>query len=110
MVGSKKLCQVGGGTDNVIFFTEDRMKLPRNAIGAKVPIASRGGSVPVLLRKPIATCDFTGVVRTPCPPLDPPMSHHTNAFKRLEIVFCTDLYVYYLLLNPNTHYTLFIRD
>ena len=82
MVRSKKLCQVGGGTDNVTFFTEDRVKLPRDAIGAKVPIASRGGSVPVLLRKPLATCYFTGVVRTPCPPLDPPMSHHTKMHSR----------------------------
>ena len=35
--------------------------LPREAIGTfGDPIASRGGSVPVFLRKPIATCDFPG--------------------------------------------------
>ena len=33
----------------------------------------RGGSTPVFLRKPIATCDFPGEgVRTPCPPPPPP--------------------------------------
>ena len=34
------------------------------------------GSVPVFLRKSIATCDFPGVgVRTPYLPLDPPVDH-----------------------------------
>ena len=35
------------------------------------PIASRGGggggSVPVFIEKPITVCDFTWMVRTPCP-------------------------------------------
>ena len=41
----------------------------------RVPIASREGSVPVFLRKPIATCDFPGGSGRPVPPpsLDPPM-------------------------------------
>ena len=37
---------------------------------SRVPIASRGGSVPVFLRKHIATCNFAerrGGVQTPCP-------------------------------------------
>ena len=37
------------------------------------PIASRWGSVPGFISKPIATCDVLGV-RTPWPPLDPPMN------------------------------------
>ena len=40
------------------------------------PNASRGGAVPVFLKKPIVTCDFPGVgvrILSPLPPLDPPM-------------------------------------
>ena len=38
------------------------------------PIASRGGSVPVFLRKPIATCDYLGGYGPLAPPpLDPPI-------------------------------------
>ena len=37
------------------------------------PIASREGSKLEFLRKPIATCDFQGMARTPCPPLYTPM-------------------------------------
>ena len=49
------------------------MGLPREAIGPEGgPIASRGVSIPVFLRKPIANCDFPGLgvgrFRTPCPP------------------------------------------
>ena len=46
------------------------MDLPREAIGPRGPIASRGVSVPELIRKPIATCDFPGGgggVGTACP-------------------------------------------
>ena len=38
------------------YFTEGHTGLIREAIG---PIASREGSIPEFLRKPIATCDFT---------------------------------------------------
>ena len=36
----------------------------------KGPIASRGGSIPVFLRKPTATEDFPEGVQTPCLPSD----------------------------------------
>ena len=43
------------------FFFSCCTDLPREAIGpARGPIASRGGSVPVLLRKPIPICNFPG--------------------------------------------------
>ena len=48
-------------------------------LDTKGPIASQGGSVPVFLRKPIATCEFFlgggggGGSGPPVPPLDPPM-------------------------------------
>ena len=52
--------------DNVIFFitssyfTEGHVDLPREAIGSKgPPIASRGGSVPEILRKSTATCYYS---------------------------------------------------
>ena len=35
-------------------------------------IASREGSKLEFLRKPIVTCDFPGMARTPCPPPPPP--------------------------------------
>ena len=38
------------------YFTEGRTNLPRELD----PIASRGGSVPAFIRKPIANCDFQG--------------------------------------------------
>ena len=45
------------------YFTKGRTDLPQ-PLG---PIASRGGSVPANLRKPIATCDFPGAYRPPEP-------------------------------------------
>ena len=54
------------------------MDFPREAIEPKA-IASRGGgggSVPEVLRKPIATCFFPWGVQNPCPPL-PPLWIHT---------------------------------
>ena len=39
------------------------------------PIASQGGSLPVLLRKHIATCDIPGMGLDPLSPLDPCMIH-----------------------------------
>ena len=76
MGGSRKIRQ--GGPDNVCFlyFTEGHTDLPREAIGPKGPIASRGGSVPNFPRKPTPTCDepgWEGEFQTPCPPLDPPL-------------------------------------
>ena len=50
-----------------MYFTKGHTNLPREAIGPK------GVSVPVFLRKPIATCDFQGGSRHPVPPLDLPM-------------------------------------
>ena len=46
---------------------------PQEAIGPKGSIASQLGSILEFLRKPIATCDFSGGVLIPCLPLDPPM-------------------------------------
>ena len=44
------------------YFTEDGTDLPREAIRCSMlcPIASRAGSLPLFLRKFIATCDFPG--------------------------------------------------
>ena len=53
-------------------FTEGRTDHPRIAIGTK-GIASWGGSVPEILRKPLGTCDFPGGLDPLPPPLDPPM-------------------------------------
>ena len=65
-------------------FTEGHTKPPREAIGPLGPIASRGGFVPVFLRRPIAYCDFP-VGPDPCPPhLDPPM-HHIVLYNMLTI-------------------------
>ena len=49
-------------------FTESRTDRPREAIG---PLFEGGGSVPVFLREPLATCGFPDGWggRTPCPPL-----------------------------------------
>ena len=46
------------------------MELPQEAIGSGGSNCFSGLPVPGLLMKPIATCDFPGVVRTPVPPLD----------------------------------------
>ena len=62
-------------------FTEGRINLPPEAIGPLGPIASRGGSISLILRNfmVIATCDFQGgagsgpPVPRPVPSLDPPM-------------------------------------
>ena len=44
------------------------------------PITSRGRSVPIFLRKPIATCDFAGGGGGPDPlsPLDHPKEFHSG--------------------------------
>ena len=42
------------------YFTKGHTDLPREAIGPSGPIASRGGSVPIFQRKPLATYDFPG--------------------------------------------------
>ena len=52
-----------------MYLTEGRTILPREAIGPNGSIASRRGSVPVFLRKPIAIFNFPGGrVRSPVPP------------------------------------------
>ena len=80
-----------GGPDNVFFyfksltyFTEGRTNLTGEAIGPWGPIAPRGGSVPVFLRKPIATCDFPGGSESPFPCL---LSIHTRC-SRLTFLHC----------------------
>ena len=46
------------------------MYLHREAIRQRGPIASRGGSVQLFLKKPLATSVFPGWgVKTPCPTL-----------------------------------------
>ena len=52
------------------YITEGRTDQPREKqLDPLGPIASRGGSVPEFLRKPITTCDLPGGgVRTPCTP------------------------------------------
>ena len=47
----------------LLVINEGRTNLPRIVVG---PVASRGVSVPVFRRKPIATCDFS--VGGPCVP------------------------------------------
>ena len=62
------------------------MDLLRDAIGP----FTRAGSVPVFLRKPMATCDFTWGVRTPFPICTRPCntnystSGQTNVFVVLQ--------------------------
>ena len=64
------------------FFSHQRISQSavRNSLEKQLdprgPISLRWGSVPVLPRKTIATCDFPGVGRgseSPVPPLDQPM-------------------------------------
>ena len=52
------------------------MDFPREAIEPKAIASRGGGSVPEVLRKPIATCDFPWGVQNPCPPLPPSGSTH----------------------------------
>ena len=61
----KGCCQLqGGGPENFVF---NHLRISQKAVwtsldkqlGPWAPIASHGGSVPVFLRKPIATCDFS---------------------------------------------------
>ena len=49
------------------------MQLSREANGPEGPNCFLRGSVPVFLRKPIATFDFAGESGPPVPPLDLPM-------------------------------------
>ena len=74
----QKILSGGGAVLTTFFkklsanFTRGRTDLPQ-PLG---PLASRRGSVPAHLRKPISTCDFTGGggVQTPAAdPLDPPI-------------------------------------
>ena len=66
MGGSRKFRQGGGGGGGVLttFFSHQCILqvAVQTSLGKQLdprgPIASRGGSVPVFLRKPIATCDF----------------------------------------------------
>ena len=51
------------------------MNLPQEAIVG-------GGSVPLFLRKPLATCDFPFVVWTPCPLSDSAHLHSSCLFFR----------------------------
>ena len=67
-----------GGPDNVLiflsstYFTESLTNLPQEAIR---PVASWGGYVPLFLRLPKATCEFTGGSEPPVPLLDLPMTN-----------------------------------
>ena len=63
-----------------------RTDLPREAIRPVVPIASWGGSVPNIPKKPIATCDFPGLVQSPLPP-PPPPSGSAHVFYVSYILF-----------------------
>ena len=63
---------------------------PREAIGPKGPIASRGGSIPVFLGKNIATeqRDFPGE-RWPRHPVPPPAGFtHENILLSLLLYIC----------------------
>ena len=68
------VCMGGGGPDNVFFLVILFQRGPYEPPSWSNPIAFRGGSVPVFLRKLISACDFPGGGGPdPCPPLDPPM-------------------------------------
>ena len=63
--------------------TEARTEPIEKQLDPRGPIASRGGSAPVLLKKPIATCDFPrGDVRIASPPpTGSAHGRHTNKIK-----------------------------
>ena len=67
-----------GGPDLFFFFSNRNIfqRALRTSLEKQLdpigPIASQGRSVPVFLRKPIATCDFPGGVRPPAP-------HHSGS-------------------------------
>ena len=72
-------------SDMFFCFAFSHQHISERAVRTLVPIASRGGSVPDFLRKPMATCDFPGGGQgRGRPPLDPPMSYllksSTNSF------------------------------
>ena len=77
------VCGRGGGRGD-IFLSHQRISQRavrtslEKQLDPKGPIASRGGSVSVFLRKPIATCDFSGGWSgsvAPPHPLDPPVTY-----------------------------------
>ena len=64
---------LSGGTlqyfpQSSMYFTGGGMDLPREAIWPKKCKCLSRGSVPKILREPIATCDFPGWGQTPLPP------------------------------------------
>ena len=63
----------GGGWLSSTYFTDGRTDFPREAIG---PIASRGVSVPVFLKRPIAISDFLIFPRADTDQLLPSGSAH----------------------------------
>ena len=68
MRGFRKFKKVGPENFLVInVFTEGRTDLPLEAIGPEGSNCFSRGSVPVILRRHIATCDFLGDSTDPCP-------------------------------------------
>ena len=66
------VCVGGGGLDNGFFCQECISQRAvwtslEKQLDLRGPIAFRGVSVPEFIRKPIATCDFPGVGRSPVP-------------------------------------------
>ena len=101
--GSRKLrqCVGGGGGRGCHFFINvfhrgSCVYLPREAIG---PIVPRGVSVPIFLRKPIATCDFPGGPDPLPPPAPPPLNPPMNVG---GAVICTSINATIALYNTFT--------
>ena len=62
----------GGGAENIFSYQRISQRVVRTSLEKQLdprdPIASRWGSVPVFVRKHIATCDFPGVSGALPPP------------------------------------------
>ena len=59
------------------------MDLPQKQLDPQGPIASQGGSIPVFLRKAIATYDFTWGILPPPPPPPPLWIHSCRSWYRV---------------------------
>ena len=73
------------------------LSYPGNFVsGGLDPIAFQGGSIPVFLRRPIATCDFRGSSGPPCPP-----SGSTHVCHMKVVIFCiAKVQATWLIYNP----------